>query len=122
MSTRPAGVTLVAVLAWISGALNILSGTLVLVGAIPAGPHSVTVAGVAIAVGIIVLLVSIGLFRGSQVARVFTAISFAANLGGALWLMLTHPANLVSPVISAFTALIGLILLFTRGANEFFRG
>ncbi|MGW4931077.1 hypothetical protein ACWEOH_18230 [Agromyces sp. NPDC004153] len=115
---RPGGVTLVAVLAWISGALQILTGILILFGAQGGG------AGVAwanIIVGAIIIIVSLGLFRGNNAARIIVAIVFALNLGTAILTMFTHPALLWSSLIGGALALIGLLLLFSARANEFFR-
>lgn len=116
---RPGGVTLVAVLAWLSGALQILTGLLILFGAQGGG------AGLAwanIIVGAIVIIVSLGLFRGNNAARIVVAIVFAINLITAIVTMFLHPALLWSSLIGAALALIGLLLLFSQRANEFFRG
>ena len=62
---RPGGVTLVAVLAWISGAVNIIAGILLLIAAIMA-PDALWFGIVQLALGIITIIVSIGLLRGSN--------------------------------------------------------
>ncbi|MCD2443561.1 hypothetical protein LQ757_14870 [Agromyces sp. SYSU K20354] len=118
--TRPGGVTLVAVLAWISGALQILGGIIVLIGGTEV-PGATTAAWVAIIIGIITILVSLGLFRGSNTSRVIVTIVFVLNLASAVYVMFAVPAQLWSAVISGAAALIGLILLYTARANEFFR-
>ena len=78
---RPGGVTLVAVLAWISGALQILTGILILFGGQGGGA---AVAWVAIIIGIITIIVSLGLFRANNAARIIVAIVFALNLISAI--------------------------------------
>ncbi|MCD2444357.1 hypothetical protein LQ757_18915 [Agromyces sp. SYSU K20354] len=118
--SRPGGVTLVAVLAWISGALQILGGILVLVLHTDV-PGGTTAAWVSIIIGVITILVSLGLFRGSNVARVIVTIVFVLNLAAAIWVMVAVPAQLWSAVIGGLAALIGLILLYSARANEFFR-
>jgi hypothetical protein len=115
---RPGGVTLVAVLAWISGALQILTGVLILLGGEGGGT---TVAWVAIIIGALTIIVSLGLFRGNNAARIIVAIIFALNLITAIVTMFTVPAQLWSALIGGALALIGLLLLFSQRANEFFR-
>ncbi|MFD4422877.1 hypothetical protein ACFWN7_15430 [Agromyces sp. NPDC058484] len=118
--SRPGGVTLVAVLAWISGAIQIISGIVVLLGA---GSVAVaaTAAWVAIIIGIITILVSLGLFRGSNAARIIVTIVFVLNLAAAIYTAIAAPNQLWSAIISGVLAVIGLILLYTARANEFFR-
>ncbi|GAA1912005.1 hypothetical protein GCM10009775_00760 [Microbacterium aoyamense] len=118
---RPAGVTLVAALAWLSGLLQIITGILLLAG-VGARPGSDPIAPWAsLVIGAITIIVSLGLFRGSNGARILTAIIFVANIASAVYVMFVHGLN-ATALIGGFLALIGLILLFTRGANEFFRG
>ena len=62
---RPGGVTLVAVIAWISGAVNIIAGILLLIAAIMA-PDALWFGLVQLALGIITIVVSLGLLRGSS--------------------------------------------------------
>ncbi|QKJ18083.1 hypothetical protein [Microbacterium hominis] len=114
--------TLVAVLAWISGILNIIGGILVLTGVIAVpGEESAAAGWVAIIFGTIVFLVSMGLFRGSSGARSLTALAFVLNIAAGAFVLLTHSLVNVSVIVSLFFAVIGLILLFTGRANEFFR-
>ena len=115
MAARPFGVTLVAIIAWIIGALQIISGIIALF--IPAPVFGVG----AIVIGIITIIVSLGLFRGSNAARIIVAIVFILNIAGSIWLLLTHQESFWSALGSAILPVIGLILLFTPKANEFFR-
>jgi hypothetical protein len=115
---RPGGVTLVAVLAWISGALQILTGILILLAGDSVGT---TVAWVAIIVGVITIIVSLGLFRGSNAARIIVAIIFVLNLISAIFTMFVYPAQLWSALIAAAFALNGLILPYSQRANDVFR-
>lgn len=112
--SRPFGVTLVAIIAWITGALQIISGVIALFSS------QVSLGVVAIVIGIITILVSLGLFGGRNGARVIVAIIFLLNIAGSIWLMISHPAAFWSAVGSLILPLLGLILLFTSRANAFF--
>jgi len=119
---RPGGVVLIAVLAWIGAIAQIFSGVVLLTGAVSVEGLPTQTAWIAIIVGVISFLVAFFLFSGSRVARVLVTISFLLSLASAIYAMIAHPANLVSPIISAALAVIGLILLYTKAANDYFRG
>lgn len=112
---RPFGVTLVAIIAWLTGALQIIAGVLLMIGG------GIASGIVAMLIGFITILVSLGLFGGSNVARILTAAVFVLNIAGSIYLMITEPSQLWSAIGSALLPLIGLILLFTSRANSFFR-
>ncbi|TDN91438.1 hypothetical protein [Microbacterium sp. BK668] len=117
---RPFGVTLVALLAWINGALTIIQGIFALFNPSAGDDWS---GWVAIVIGIVTILVSFGLFGGNSAARVIVTIVFVLSLIGSLLLMFTAfgPGVVIGAIISAALALIGILLLYTRRANEFFR-
>ena len=117
---RPFGVTLVALLAWINGALTIIQGIVTLLNP-PVGDD--WSGWIAIIIGAITILVSFGLFGGNTAARVIVTIVFVLNLVGALVAMFSVNvrAVVISAVITAALALIGILLLYTRPANAFFR-
>lgn len=119
---RPGGVVLIAVLAWIGAIAQILSGVLLLTGTLTVEGIPTQSAWIAIIVGVISFLVAFFLFSGSRVARVLVTISFLLSLASAIYAMVSNPGNLVSPIISAALAVIGLILLYTKAANDYFRG
>jgi len=122
MAKRPAGVTLIAVLTWISAALHILLGILVLRGILSADGVSDLSAWIAIGVGIVIFCVSVGLFSGSNIARILVTLSLSASILAAVVLVADDPAGpIVGPIISAATAVIGIILLYTGRAGDFFR-
>lgn len=75
----------------------------------------------AIIIGILTVIVSLGMFRGNNAARVIVAIIFALNLISAIVTMFAFPAQLWSAFVGGALALIGLLLLFSQRANEFFR-
>jgi hypothetical protein len=117
---RPGGVTLVAVIAWISGVLSLITGIL----ALTAGsdlPAVTTAAWVTIVIGLVTILVGVGLLRGSNAARIVATIVFVLNLANAVWVMFTVPGQFWPAIVSGLLALIGLGLLYTARANEFFR-
>lgn len=111
---RPFGVTLVALIAWVTGAIQIVAGIVALVRG------DATVGWVEIVVGIVTVIVSMGLFGGNGGARILTAIVFALNVIGSVVLLITSPVSFWSALWSALFPLIGLFLLFTRSANAFF--
>ena len=117
---RPGAVTLVAVIAWISGAVNILAGILLLIAAIMA-PAALWFGLVQLALGIITIVVSIGLLRGRNAARIVVTIVFVLDLISAVVVILFQQAQVWSGVVSGVLVVIGLVLLWTRRANEFFR-
>lgn len=117
---RPGGVTLVAVLAWISGAVNIIAGILLLIAAIMA-PAALWFGLVQLALGIITIVVSVGLLRGSSTARLVVTIVFVLDLISALFVIFFQQAQVWSGVVSGVVVVIGLVLLWTRRAGDFFR-
>ena len=110
---RPGGVTLVAVLAWISGAVQIVDATFGLLGGRGLS------AWIPLAVGILTIAVSLGLFRGTGVARIIMAVVFVLNLAVGVWALFISPFIWI-PLFTALTGLVGLLLLFSRRANAFF--
>jgi uncharacterized membrane protein len=119
---RPGGVTLVAVIAWINGVLGVITGILLLTGGSAAeAPAVTTAAWVTIVIGIITILVGVGLLRGSNLARIVATVVFVLNLVNAIWTMFAVPGQLWVAIINALLAIIGLVLLYSARANEFFR-
>ncbi|MCR2762871.1 hypothetical protein NQ152_05050 [Microbacterium sp. zg.B48] len=118
--TRPGGVTLVAVLAWISGAVNIIAGILLLIAALMA-PQALWFGLVQLVLGIVTIVVSIGLLRGANGARIVLTVVFVLNLISAVFVIFSQQAQIWSGIVSGIVVLIGLVLLWTRRANEFFQ-
>lgn len=119
---RPGGVVLIAVLAWIGAALQIISGVLVLTGVLSPDGVGTEAAWIAIVVGAISFLVAFFLFSGSNIARILVTISFVLSLLTAIFAIASNPSNLVAPIVSGVVALIGIALLYTSRANQFFKG
>src|SRR5882757_986351 len=80
---RPAGVTLVAILAIISGALSILGS--VLVFSVGGGTVIVAAGIVSLIIGIVTFLIGFFLLRGSQAARILTTIVLILSVVDALY-------------------------------------
>lgn len=127
---RPGGVTLVAVIVWISGALNVIGGVIALITAsttaevngVPGAAGSLTVSAiVSIVLGVVTIIVGAALLRGSQLARVLTTIVLALNLVSAIFLLVGVPGGVWQGIINGVLALLGIILLYTRSANAYFR-
>ncbi len=122
--SRPVGVTIVAVLAWISGFFSILGGILMIVSGLEVASMSrealIVAAVISIIVGIAVIIVSFGLFRGSNVARIITTVVFVLNIVNAVVQMFTGSQSLWTALLSALPSIIGVILLYTKAANSFF--
>lgn len=118
---RPGGVVLIAVLAWIGAVLQVVSGVLVLTRVVSPDGVGTEAAWVAVIVGVISFVVAFFLFSGSNVARILVTISFALSLLTAVLAIVANPTNLVAPILSGIVSLVGLALLYTKRANEFFR-
>lgn len=118
--TRPGGVVLIAVLAWIGAVAETLSGILVLTGILNRVNVSTETAWIAIVVGVVSFVISFFLFTGSNVARILMTISFVVSLLTSIFAVITHPADFVGLIASGLGAVIGLALLYTRRANAYF--
>ncbi|MEV7756678.1 hypothetical protein AB0O16_03000 [Microbacterium sp. NPDC089180] len=119
---RPPGVTFVAVLAWLSAALQILLGILLLTGTLAADGVSVPSTWFSIAIGVITLLVSFGLFSGNRLARAIVTASLVLSiLSAALQAVVHRDADvLVGSIVTILLAVFGIALLFTTRARRFF--
>ncbi len=121
---RPVGVTVVAVLAWISGALSILGGILLIVSGLSTTSQNRTLivvsAVLSIIIGIVVILVSLGLFRGSNGARIVVTIVFVLNIINAIVQIFSGTQGFWVSLLSALPSIVGVILLYTAKANAFF--
>ena len=118
-ASRPFGVTLVAIIAWITGAIQIINGVVALVGGGSVSQSWAPIA--AIGFGVLIILVSLGLFRGNSVARVMVAIVFVMNIVLGVLAAAQGLVGWWSVIWSALLPVIGLVLLFSAKANRFFR-
>jgi glucose dehydrogenase len=110
---RPVGVTIVAVIAWIIGAIQIVGAILALIAG--AGFD----AWVVLIIGILTIAVSLGLFRGNNTARIIMAVVFTLNLIVAVWALVIG-VDFWDQVIAGALAIIGLVFLFSKKASAFF--
>ncbi|WP_285113655.1 hypothetical protein [Leifsonia sp. fls2-241-R2A-40a] len=127
MATRPGSVTLVAVLTYINGILNIIGGVIILLTRDQmAGSNSGAIGGIttaaiiSILLGIVTVIVARGLLRGSSVSRVIVAVVMIIDIVNGVLMLFT--LQLVSGTIQILWSALILILLFTRRANAFFAG
>ncbi|MEJ3403958.1 hypothetical protein WDJ51_04375 [Rathayibacter sp. YIM 133350] len=130
VNTRPGGVTFIAVLIWIQGALDVLGGVLLLIAqgvegaADPFGGPAglITSAIVSILLGLIIIVVARGLLRGSRGARTVVTVIEVLTLLSAVFLAFAAPAQFLSSVLTGLIALVVILLLWTGRAASFFRG
>ncbi|MEL4320435.1 hypothetical protein WJX64_15575 [Leifsonia sp. YIM 134122] len=128
--SRPGGVTFIAVLAWIQGVFDIIVGILLLFNQGDAAiildfggsAALVTSAVVYILVGIIIIVIARGLLRGSNGARVVVTAFEVVTLIGALFVTIAAPSQFIGALVTAFIALVIILLLWTGRAAAFFRG
>ncbi|WP_136709530.1 hypothetical protein [Agromyces sp. H66] len=126
---RPGGVTFVAVLTWISGALDILGGTILLfqtsiastVEQFGGASQLIATALAGILVGVVVIVVAVGLLRGSNGARIVVTVFEVLSILLSVFLAITYPAVAIGEYIGIVFALLIIAMLWTRRANEFFR-
>jgi hypothetical protein len=125
---RPGGVTLVAVLIWIAGALDIISGIILLTQSGDpemnerfAGQTGLVSIGVSsIVVGIIAVIVAVGLWRGNTAARMIITVVQVLSIIGSLFLAIAYIGEPIGEWIGILASLIALILLWSRKASAFF--
>jgi hypothetical protein len=126
---RPGGVTLVAVLTWISGLLDIISGSLLLFQTSVSatveqfGGESQLIASalLRILIGVVIIVVAIGLLRGNNASRVVITVFQMLSIIGSVFLAIAYPAGAIGEYFSIAVAAIVLILLWTGRANAYFR-
>ena len=118
MAQRPLGVTLVAIIAWLSGFLQIIGSILVIIAGVFITPAAI-VGWLSLVIGVITLIVGVGLWRGNPTARTVAAIVFIANIVLELLGIFTGE-TLWSAISGSILSIIGLILLYTRSARQYF--
>ena len=118
MTNRPLGVTLVSIVAWLSGFFQIIGAIFQILGGLLITWHAI-LGWVALVVGIITLAVGAGLWRGSATARTIATIVFTLTIvleiisvfgDGTLW----------GAIGGSILPLIGLGMLHTSSANRYF--
>lgn len=127
---RPVGVTIVAVLAFLSGVIDIITGILLIFGGndpdVAAGlggsggvlSHAIG----SMILGLIVVILSFGLWLGRWISRMIVTVLQALSLIQSLFLAVAYIGNPVGEWASLLLSAIVLILLWTRPASAYFRG
>ncbi len=127
-ATRPTGVTIVAILAWIAGALDIVSGTILLFqagvesvadGLGGTGPLYVAAIG-SIVLGLIVVAVAAGLLTGNWVSRMIITVVQVLSIIGSLFLAFAYLGGAVGEWLGIAVSLVVLFLLWGHKASVFF--
>ena len=126
---RPIGVAIVAVLAGLSGVVDVITGILLMFqGGNPeiadafGGPNGVLAASIgSILLGVIVLSLSFGIWLGRWVARMVVTVLEALSLIQSLFLAVANLGNPVGEWASVFFSALVMILLWTRPASAYFR-
>lgn len=129
LAKRPGGVTLVAVLTWIGGLLDIIGGTLLLFQTSAAatveqfGGASTLIASAigSILIGAATIIIAVGLLRGYAAARIVMTILQVLSIIGAIFFAIAYPAGAIGEYFGAAISLIVIALLWSGRANAFFR-
>lgn len=127
---RPLGVTIVAALAIVAGAFDIIGGIVLLVAQSDPGLADTfggagllaTLAVLSLVTGVLMLLIAIGLLRGVAVARIAATVVQVLSLASSIWIGFAQPSMLATEIPSALVALAILMLLWSSEATRFFKG
>jgi hypothetical protein len=127
---RPLGVTIVAALAIISGAFDVIGGIVLFVlgsdaeaaEAFGGSALLITAAITAILLGVTMVIIAFGLLRGNAISRIAATVVQAFSLVMSIWLAITQPSTLGTELPSALLAVAVLVLLWTGEATRYFRG
>ena len=126
---RPASVIVAAVLVFVAGAIDIISGAILLVQpdapeieATFGGPEGVRgVAIGSIVIGAILVVLAYGVFRGNWIARMIVTVFEALSLISSLFLAVAYLGTAVGEWIGVVISALILILLWSRVAAPYFR-
>lgn len=127
---RPTTVTIIGVLAYIAGLLDMISGVILffllpnedVVDSFGGSGPLITAAIASIVVGLIVVVVAGGLLRGSQTSRLIVTVLQVLSLIGSLFLAVAYreTATATDEWIGIAVSALVLILLWTPKASAFF--
>jgi len=125
---RPAGVTIVAAFAWLSGAIDVVVGTIMFLqaSAIAVAPEwggagaVYTSATVSIILGIITIVIAAGLLSGNTAARVIVTVVQVLSIISSLFVAVANMGNPIGEWFSILISLIVVLLLWTKRASRFF--
>ncbi|WP_438853978.1 hypothetical protein [Agromyces sp. M3QZ16-3] len=126
--SRPVTITIIGVLAFIAGAIDMISGVILFfLLAVPevvdgfggTGPL-ITAAIASIVVGLITAVLAGGLLRGSQPARLIVTVLQVISIIGSLFLAVAYLGIPVGEWIGLAVSALVVILLWTPKASAFF--
>jgi hypothetical protein len=118
MINRPLGVTLVSIVAWLSGFFQIIGAIFEILGGLLITWYAI-LGWIPLIVGVITLAVGVGLWRGSATARTIAAIVFILTIVIGI-MSIFGDGTLWGAVVGSILPLIGLGMLYTRSANRYF--
>ena len=127
---RPLGVTIVAALAIIAAAFDIIGGIVLLsrqgdtdAAAGFGGTGMMVTLGISsILFGAFMLVVSYGLLRGNSVSRIAATVVQVFSLASSIWIGVAQPSTLPTEILSGLLALAILMLLWSGEATRYFKG
>jgi hypothetical protein len=128
--TAPGGITFVVVLAYIGFIFEVLAGILIMIDAdqVAQQLHSgmtedqLMGAGIAtVVIGVIGILLTGALARGSNVVRILFGIWVALQVAGGLYAMVSHDGvRRGAGIVPLVFGIVVLYLLFNQKAHDFF--
>ena len=129
-TNRPGGITFVVVLAYIGFIFEIITGIMVVIAhddrrqlsLSGMSPDQLSIAGITlIVIGVIGILLTGALARGSNVVRILFGIWVALQVAGGLYAMLEHDGvRRGAGIVPVVFGIVILYLLFNQRAHDFF--
>ena len=129
IARRPRGVTVVVVLTYLSGILNIISGLVVVLvaanaqaqAALGASRGVILATGIlSIVIGVVTLVVAGGLRHGRRVARLVVTVGMVLQILGGLFTVTGGHSQILSGLAQIVIAVAVIALLWTGEAKQFF--
>ena len=125
---RPTTVTIIAVLLWISGALGITSGIILMfqsndesvVEGLGGTGALYSAAVSSIIVGVIEVVLALGLLRGNAAARMIITVLEVLSIIGSLFLAIAYLGVAVGEWLGIVISIVVLLLLWSRRSSAFF--
>ncbi|MRX44430.1 hypothetical protein [Agromyces kandeliae] len=126
--SRPVTITIIGVLAFIAGAIDMVSGVILffllavpeVVDGFGGTGQLITAAIASIVVGLITAVLAGGLLRGSQPARLIVTVLQVISIIGSLFLAVAYLGIPVGEWIGLAVSALVVILLWTPKASAFF--